>query len=39
MHIVSKDEEGVKNITLTKNWAGTVYNKMEEIEPQMEQMS
>lgn len=39
MHIVSKDEEGVKNLTLPKNWAGTIYNKMEEIEPVMEEMN
>lgn len=39
MHIVSKDDEGVKNVTLPKNWAGTIYNKMEEIEPLMEEMN
>lgn len=39
MNIVSKDEEGVKNLTVPKNWAGTIYNKMEEIEPVMDQMN
>jgi len=39
MHVVSKDEDGVQSHTLPKNWAGTIYNKMEEIEPLMEQMN
>ena len=33
MHIVSKDEEGVKNLTVPKNWAGTVHNMLEEYGP------
>jgi Zn-dependent metalloprotease len=39
MHVVSKDEDGVQSHTLPKNWAGTIYNKMEEYEPLMEQMT